>query len=147
MSRAFPSSWSHAQLYVVGVNTTSPQRAGTRPRRQQNDMARDRSDRDTSDIPQYYFEWAATIAALPGHEQANTLAAMPDEDASNIQRILRSKARRRSAELTEDAMVSAAKQRSMRCSPLFSAGLLQLQQDTVVHEICVCARTGEGGSY
>jgi len=21
------------------------------------------------DIPQYYFEWATTIAALPGHEQ------------------------------------------------------------------------------
>ena len=72
-----------------------------------------------NDIPKYYFEWAATIEALPSNEQSTTLAAMPDEDASNIRRILASKARRQSAELTEEAMLSAAKQRSLRYTCLW----------------------------
>ena len=46
------------------------------------------------ELPPFYFEWAATIEALPAHEQGTTLAAMPDEDAAVIQRILRSNAKR-----------------------------------------------------
>lgn len=100
----------------TGSQNASPPKASSRPRRQASDAvnAQARTDGDVSDIPQYYFEWAATISELPGHEQGVTLAAMPEEDASNIRRILRHKARRHSQELTEDAMLQAAKHRSLR---------------------------------
>lgn len=100
------------------MNASSSPRKGWQ-RRQTNELqqTRERPDGDVSNIPQYYFEWAATIEALPADDQSNTLAAMPDEDASNIRRILRSKAKRNSYELTEESMIAAAKQRSLRYCP------------------------------
>lgn len=84
------------------------------------------------DIPAYYFEWAATIDALPVHEQGSTLAAMPEEDAQTIQRILRHNARRRSIDETESAMMVEAQRRSLRwgvcCRAFLWDKLLQLSE-------------------
>ncbi len=101
---------------TAGGHPSSPPKTSSHPRRQAGEAvnSQPRTEGDVSDIPQYYFEWAATISDLPGHEQGVTLAAMPEEDASNIRRILRHKARRQSQELTEDAMLAAAKHRSLR---------------------------------
>ena len=98
----------------AGTHQGSPPKTSGQLRRQAGEASKPQADGDVSGIPQYYFEWAATIGELPGHEQGMTLAAMPEEDASNIRRILRHKARRQSQELTEDAMLGAAKQRSLR---------------------------------
>ena len=94
----------------AGGQQGSPPKRSSQSRRQAGDATDAHADGDVTGIPQYYFEWAATIGDLPGHEQGMTLAAMPEEDASNIRRILRHKAPRQSQELTEDAMLAAAKQ-------------------------------------
>ena len=88
------------------------------PRSQQH-LARQKSRSDSSsslsDIPTYYFEWAETIQALPAHEQGATLAAMPDDDATTIQRILRHRAAKRASfEETESAIMAEAQRRSLR---------------------------------
>ena len=87
--------------------------------RSQQHLARQKSrsqpSSSLSDIPAYYFEWAETIRALPGHEQGATLAAMPDDDAATIQRILRHRTTKRASfEETESAIMAEAQRRSLR---------------------------------
>ena len=66
------------------------------------------------EIPRYYYEWAETIRALPGPEQVNTLAAMPEDDARTINKILRQRGRTPSMDASEEHMLAEAKRRSLR---------------------------------
>lgn len=43
---------------------------------------------DDDFIPEYYHQWAQTIAALPTEERARTLGAMPEDDRLIVQRLI-----------------------------------------------------------
>lgn len=92
-----------------------------------------------ADIPKYYYEWAETIAALPTPEQVNTLAAMPEDDARTINKILRQNSsqnsRRSSMDATEESILAEAKRRSLR-SASFNIKKISLALGSTSLAIC-----------